>query len=248
MNDKLEQAAAILRSAKYAIAVTGAGASVESGIPSFRGNSGLWVKYPPEEYATIDGFMNDPDKVWRLWYELGYMMKDCRPNPGHTALAELESMGLLAGIITQNIDNLHQEAGSREVVEYHGNARRMSCLDCGVVAPLNLTRPDPPRDAPSCKICGGLMKPDIVMFGELIPEAALIRSDELVSACDAMIIVGTSAQVYPAAGLPRIAKSRGAKIIEVNVEPTDFSTSVTDVLLQGPSGQILPELVAALRG
>jgi NAD-dependent deacetylase len=244
MNDVYQQAANALKNARCAVAVTGAGISVESGIPDFRGPAGIWRKYPPEEFATIDAFMRDPAKVWKLWYELGGELGDRQPNPGHRALAELEQMGLLKAVITQNIDNLHQVAGSREVIEYHGNARRQICLTCRHAEPLDLAhRSD---KAPRCT-CGGLIKPDIVMFGELIPPTALERSAELVQQCDVMLIVGTSAQVFPAAQLPYTAKEGGATVIEANVEATDFTPVITDFFLRGPAGTTLPRLVAALR-
>ncbi len=239
-------AARALRDAGAVIAITGAGASVESGIPDFRGSGGLWEKYPPEEYATIDAFLRDPDKVWGLWHELGLMFQKTKPNPGHYALAELEKLGKLQRIITQNIDNLHKDAGNTNVIEYHGNANYMRCLGCGEQTPLDLASPY--TCAPRCVLCGELMKPDIVMFGEMIPEAALAESQALSEACDAAIIVGTSATVFPAAGIACNAKRCGAYIIECNIEATDYTESITDAFLQGPAGETLPRLVEVLQG
>lgn len=245
MSDPFAEAAERLASAEFAIAVTGAGASVESGIPDFRSPGGLWERYPPEEFANIDGYLANPNKVWKLWYELARMFGDCTPNPGHHALAELERVGRLRGVVTQNIDGLHQAAGSVNVVEYHGNATALQCLSCGREGPLRL---DELGDtAPVCT-CGGLMKPAIVFFGEMIPEAAQATAAAWVMRCDALVVVGTSATVYPAAGLPRVAKSHGAHIIECNLAPTEFTGTVTDVFLRGPAGETLPELSRLVRG
>lgn len=245
MTPAIEEAAKLLRGAAHGIAVTGAGASVESGIPDFRSANGIWEKFPPEHYATIDAFHRDPDRVWGMWHELGAMMAGVTPNPGHHALAELESLGRLCAIITQNIDNLHQSAGSRTVIEYHGNARRMRCMACEAVVPLVLPRES--AGAPRCERCDGLMKPDVVMFGEYIPVDAMTASEEHALRCDVVLIVGTSATVYPAAGIPGTAKSRGAAIIECNLEKTDFTRSITDVFIEGPCGETLPALVSALK-
>lgn len=240
MNTSIETAAEKIREAQSVIAVTGAGISVESGIPDFRSPGGIWSKYPPEEFATIDAFNNDPMRLWELWIELGAMLKDAQPNPAHFALAELEKQGCLQAVITQNIDNLHQAAGSKKVIEYHGNAQRLFCLRCHTRTPLKLE--DLQGHAPYCA-CGAVMKPDVVLFGELIPQHALIESEALAQNADVVIIVGTSATVYPAAGIPFAAKQHGAYIIECNLEPTEFTTRITDTFLKGKAGTTLPELV-----
>ena len=226
------------------VAVTGAGISVESGIPDFRSPGGLWSKYPPQEYATIDAFYEDPDKVWELWYELAETLRDVRPNPAHLALAELEKMGRLGVVITQNIDALHHAAGNTSVIEYHGRADTLCCIACRRRRPLDLGHRS--HGAPRCE-CGGYMKPDVVLFGELIPEAALHQADVLSRECNVMIIVGTSATVYPAAGLPYIARENGAFIIECNTEPTQFTRTIADIFLQGPAGKTLPRMVEKVR-
>lgn len=245
MTDVILAAAEAIRKADLAIACTGAGISVESGIPDFRGPGGLWERYPVEEFVTIDAFMRDPAKVWRLWAELGHMMDDVEPNPAHRALASLEASGHLHAVVTQNIDNLHQDAGSKHVIEFHGNAQTMVCLECGTKQPLDLI-PDSPLP-PRCP-CSGVMKPDIVMFGEMIPPHALAESDRLARECGCIIVVGTSATVYPAAQLPFTAKSVEAHVIEVNISPTDFTHSITDSFLQGPAGEMLPRLAEAVSG
>lgn len=244
MDDCYSKAADLLSRAQCPIAVTGAGVSVESGIPDFRSPTGIWAKYPPEEYATIDAYLANPAKVWRFWKDIAQDFADCGPNPAHYALAALEKHGHLEAIVTQNIDALHQAAGSKTVVEYHGSAQKLFCMDCGNTRPLDLQAmgDSPPR----CHVCDGLMKPDIVMFGELIPPEALRASAEWAQKCDAVLIVGTSAQVYPAADLPFRAKQNGARIIEANIERTTFTETITDVFLEGPAGESLPRLAAAL--
>lgn len=244
MSDPYQMAAEALHRAEYAVASTGAGISVESGIPDFRSPDGIWSKYPPEEYASIQAFLADPAKVWGLWHELGRDVASCGPNPAHHALAELERMGRLKAVITQNVDNLHQAAGSRNVVEYHGNAKRLVCLDCGF--PQDFVPGERTEAVPRCE-CGGLLKPDVVMFGEMIPPKAMVDAEALATACDVMIVVGTSAQVYPAASLPQIAKAGGAFIIEANTEETEFTYGITDAFLQGLAGTTLPRLLDTLK-
>ena len=242
------EAAARLRTARKAIALTGAGASVESGIPDFRSPGGLWTKYPPEEYATIEAFQADPDKVWGLWYDLGQMLLGVQPNPGHEALAEMEALGRLQAVITQNIDNLHQQAGNETVIEYHGNAQRFVCTHCRRRTPLEVEGLRP-EVCPRCDACntGAVLKPDVVLFGEAIPTKALFDGEVWAHTADVVIVVGTSAQVFPAAGIPYTAKEHGAYIIECNIEPTEFTHHITDAFLQGPCGQTLPRLLAALQ-
>ena len=238
-----EKAAEVLRKTTNAIAVTGAGVSVESGISDFRSPAGLWAKYPPEEYATMNAFLQDPDKVWDMWYELAETMQSVQPNPAHYALAKLEEMGHLKAVITQNIDALHQYAGSKTVIEYHGNADQIACTACFRHRKMDLSQRA--LGAPRCE-CGGIMKPNVVLFGEVIPEYAMKTSDMLAKGCDVLIVVGTSATVYPAASLPYLAKENGATIIECNIEPTSFTQVITDYFLQGRAGETLPKLLDCL--
>lgn len=246
MSDVYQDAAGAIKNARSVIASTGAGISVESGIDAFRGPGGIWTKYPPEEYATIDAFLANPAKVWGLWHELGKILFDVKPNPAHEALAELEAMELLSSIVTQNVDNLHQDAGSQGVVEYHGNARRLKCMECRTTTPFAPEKKEY-ENVPHCA-CGGLLKPDVVMFGETIPPDAMMEAERLAQNCDVVIIVGTSAQVYPAAQLPVTAKHNGAYIIEANIEKTDFTNTITDAFLEGPAGQTLPKLIRHIKG
>jgi NAD-dependent deacetylase len=240
MNDPYRLAAEAIKSSSLTVAVTGSGISAESGIPTFRGAGGIWEKYPPDEYATIDAYHRDPEKVWAFWCELATTLGDCKPNPAHYALAELERMGLLQAIVTQNVDNLHEAAGSQRVIEYHGNARWIVCPRCRHRDPLDLSQHS--SSPPYC-FCGTLMKPDVVMFGEAIPSEALVESARLAERCNVLIVVGSSGQVYPAARLPVLAKQNGAFIIEANIEDTDFTATITHAFLKGPAGETLPKLV-----
>lgn len=245
MSDPYQQAAEAIQHAAISVAVTGAGISAESGIPTFRGDDGLWAQYPIEEYATIDAYHRNPEKVWAFWCDLAARLGGCAPNPGHYALAEMEQMGQLEGVITQNVDNLHQEAGSQNVVEYHGNARWLVCPRCRHRDALELSQHG--GSPPHC-FCGSLMRPDVVMFGDVIPSEVLVEAAQLAESCQVLLVVGTSAQVVPAARLPILAHQNGAFIIEANIEETAFTHSVTNAFLKGPAGETLPRLVEYLRG
>lgn len=235
-----EAAREIIRYPGQVVALTGAGISVESGIPPFRGKGGLWEKYDPLECAEINAFRRNPLRFWELQAELLEVFRQARPNPGHLALARLEEMGYLKTVITQNIDGLHQMAGNTDVVEFHGNSRELVCLSCGQRYSFSIvfSMPLPPL----CN-CGYVLKPGAVFFGEPIPPEALYRAQEAAEWCRVMLVVGTSAQVYPAANLPYIAKKRGAVIIEVNPEVTELTYSIVDYFLQGEAGKVLPLLV-----
>lgn len=242
MEAGFERAVEALRRARKATALTGAGISVESGIPDFRSSGGLWTRFPPQEYATIHAFSSNPVKVWRMLAEMETVLDRALPNPAHFALAELERAGKLAGIVTQNIDGLHQAAGSRRVLEFHGSHATLSCLYCGKGYGRGevVGGPVPPRCA-----CGEVLKPDVVLFGEAIPPQALSGAREL-SACEVMLVVGTSAEVAPASQVPSSAKRAGALVVEVNLEPTLLTRSVTDVFLKGSAGEVLPRLARAV--
>ena len=248
-------AADILAASRYAIALTGAGLSVESGIPSFRGPDGLWTRYGQPSNLSYRVFSRDPRAWWerRLRDEVTsdnptYDLKDAVdravPNPGHRALAELETMGVLRGLITQNVDGLHTAAGSRQVLEIHGNRSFLRCLGCGDRWP----RPAGgfAELPPTCADCGGIVKLDTVMFGEPIPRATLASCLEQVRRCDAMLLAGTSGAVNPAAQFPLLAREQGAKIIEVNPVATQL-TGAADVVINGPAGAALPDIVRRLR-
>lgn len=240
MRKLLDQAASLLRNAENVIALTGAGVSTESGIPDFRSRGGLWSRFDPMEYGTLGAFRRDPEKVWTMLSELLCIM-DAKPNAGHEAMAGMERSGRLTGIITQNIDGLHQKAGSRAVVEFHGSLATFSCLSCGGALPLTEVLPMvlPPR----CR-CGAILKPDVVFFDEAIPSQALAMTEKLVSKAEVLIVAGTSCQVAPASSIPRMVKQRGGIIIEVNLEPA--LGTLADVSLTGKFAGIMTMLAARL--
>lgn len=242
---QIEAVARLLARADQVVALTGAGISVESGIPAFRGSQGLWEKYDPMEFASIEAFMADPQRVWGMLLELDHLVRSAQPNPAHQALARLERAGRLAGVVTQNIDGLHQAAGSRFVVEFHGSGRRLVCLACGrqVRRGEVLMETMPPR----CP-CGGVVKPDVVFFGEPIPERAAMTAFALASSCQVMLVVGTSAVVAPASHLPVLAKQAGAKVVEINLEPTGLSRHVSDYVFHESASAVLPRLAQAVEG
>jgi NAD-dependent deacetylase len=246
MNQQLIQRAAedILRS-KKTIAFTGAGISVESGIPDFRSAEGLWQKYDPEEYAHIHAFYSDPDKVWLMLKDMFTLVMTAKPNPAHIGLAELERMGLLSSVITQNVDGLHQAAGSKNVIEFHGSHRTLSCLKCSTTLDGTSLKIE---DLPArCPRCSSLLKPDVVFFGESIPPKAQAYSFKESKSCRAVLVIGTSAVVYPAASIPIMAKEEGATVIEINMEPTPLTGQISDYLISGSAGKIIPAIVEEVR-
>jgi NAD-dependent deacetylase len=240
----LRKAADILRHTKHGVALTGAGISVASGIPAFRGSQGLWEKWDPRIFE-ISFFRQDPVQSWTLLLELDKLMMAAKPNEGHKALAELERMGIITAVITQNIDGLHQEAGSRDVVEFHGSSRRMRCMQCGRTWAREEIEISPDSLPPRCG-CRGLIKPDVVFFGEAIPGEAGISAYSACNACEVMLVVGTSAVVAPASHLPVIAKQAGAKLIEINMEPSALG-NLSDFVLLGEASVILPQLLQEVK-
>ncbi len=250
-DDGMRLAAAVraVRSARLALALTGAGISVASGIPDFRSHGGLWTSFPPDEYATLEAFQANPAKAWRLYRALGRVLLGKRPNPAHHALARLEAAGLLHGIITQNVDGLHQAAGSKTVYEMHGEHYHLQCLQCGALEPITEAHMDA-DGVPTCVSCSFPLKPNVVLFGE--PVRSMEDIDGLIDACDLLLVVGTSAQVYPAAGLVPAVKSRGGIIFEFNREQVlgrhGFGgiSLLTDYYFAGDAEQTLPLLHRAL--
>jgi NAD-dependent deacetylase len=241
----IQRAAKDILHSKKTVALTGAGISVESGIPAFRGSQGLWEKYDPDEYAHIDAFHSNPDRVWLMLKEMFSFIMTAKPNPAHVGLAELERMGLLSSIITQNVDGLHQAAGNRNVIEFHGTHRTLSCLKCSTkIEGSSLTLEDLP---PHCSHCSSLLKPDVVFFGEPIPWEAQIRSLKETESCSAMLVIGTSAVIYPAASIPITAKERGAIIIEINQEPSPLTNQISNYLISGSAGEIVPAIVEEVK-
>lgn len=244
MREEIAKAAEYLLSSRHTVALTGAGISVESGIPPFRGPGSLWEKFDPMEYAHINAFLKDPEKIWKtLIAEMRDVLMNASPNAGHFGLARLEELSLMGTVITQNIDGLHQKAGSTDVIEFHGNFAWLSCLECGIRR--EITQVNAVDIPPRCD-CGGIFRPDCVFFGELIPPEALDRSQQASARCDVMLVVGTSATVQPAAYMPVIARQRGAVIIEINPEPTPLTGTTSQVLVQGKAGEVMNELVSAV--
>ena len=231
-----------LTKARRVAVFTGAGISAESGVPTFRGNEGIWKKFKPEELATFQGFRKNPELVWE-WYKMRKeVMTMVKPNAGHLAIAALERFYRVT-VITQNVDNLHRRAGSTVVHELHGNIERNFCTGCGKFyadAELDLVS----TPVPHCPRCGGAIRPDVVWFGELLPEAEWNAGVEAARWADVFLCVGTSGVVHPAASLPSVARRSGALIVEVNVEPTALSPTM-DATILGLSGDVLPAIVRA---
>ncbi len=248
----INDAARLLLRAKHTVALVGAGLSAESGIPTFRGPGGLWTKKGEPDMRGYEAFMRDPKAWWenRLKPQdpdmeaFAKALETSKPNPGHHALAEMERAGYLHHIVTQNVDNLHQAAGSTRVAEIHGNRYKVRCLSC--LARYHRDQVSLQTLPPRCPACGGIMKNDGVMFGEPIPADVLARCQEQASLADCMLIIGTSALVYPAAGLPAIARQRGAPLIEVNPLPTALS-SACDLVIREPSGKAMPYLIDRIK-
>lgn len=245
MEDLIKRAAEDLKRAKNAVALTGAGISVESGIPPFRGKGGVWEKIDPMEFAHIDNFIRNPAKVWNVLIKgMKDVLDSAEPNDGHNGLAELEKMGLLTTVITQNVDGLHQMAGNTDVIEFHGTFAWQRCMDCN--DRVETRRIDMATIPPRCR-CGGIYRPDCVFFGEMIPPQALERSQSAASTCSVMLVVGTSAVVHPAAYMPVIAKQSGATIIEINPESTPLTANISDYLIAGKAGEVMRRIVEKLR-
>lgn len=244
IESRLKEAARQIHAARYLTAFTGAGISVESGIPPFRGEGGIWNRYDPS-ILDLAVFMRHPERSWPVIKEMftSFLGTEDRtpvaPNAAHRVLARWEKEGRLKSLITQNIDGLHEAAGSRTLVEFHGHCRSLTCLTCGRTLPLNADTTA--ADIPRCP-CGGLLKPDFVFFGEGIPPAALADSNDVASRTDCMILVGTSGVVYPAAAVPLLAKRNGAVVIEINPGPTEYTGRMVDVFLPMKAGEAFERL------
>ncbi len=232
----------LLASADEVVVFTGAGMSAESGVPTFRGEDGLWKKFKPEELANFDAFMKNPELVWGWYRHRKQLILSILPNPGHKAIAAMEKIFGTVTVVTQNIDNLHRRAGSTRIHELHGNICRNYCVQCGarVADEFLLTCPT----VPHCEKCNGLIRPDVVWFGEFLPTDEWDASVTASQRAELFLAVGTSGVVYPAASLPRIAKRAGAYVVEINVERTDLSFDADEVIL-GKAGEVLPGLVAS---
>ena len=236
----MEEASEWLRGASRIVALTGAGISAESGIPTFRGPGGLWRQRRPEQLATPEAFARDPKLVWE-WYDWRRsVIVKAEPNPGHKALASLEASKPSFTLVTQNVDGLHDRAGSRRILKLHGDIWMVRCTACR--REKQDDRTPLPELPPRCQ-CGGILRPGVVWFGEALPTGVLAEAEEATVMAEVFLVVGTSAVVYPAAGLVPLAKAKGARIIEVNLEETPFSGTV-DCSLRGMAGELLPQLIA----
>jgi NAD-dependent deacetylase len=247
-DDEINEAADAILAAQYPIALTGAGMSVESGIPPFRGPGGLWTKYGEPPMNDFQNFMKDPKKGWedrlrRRNDELFKPLQVAEPNPGHHALAELEQMGVVRFVITQNVDDLHRQAGQKALAEIHGNWKLIRCLDC--IARFERAEIDLATLPPKCPKCGGMLKADTVSFGEPIPMDVLMQCQEHSARSDLVIVAGTSATVYPAAGFALEIKQRGGTMVEVNLYESEI-TRFCDFSLRGGSANVLPRLASAV--
>lgn len=243
---RIQRAAELLRWANRVAVLTGAGVSAESGVPTFRGGNGLWEGYRIEEVATPEAFRTNPTLVWRFYNQRRMGLATVQPNPGHYALAEMESThfpDMRFTLITQNVDGLHRLAGNKRVLEVHGNLRRTRCTQCRLIEDRGT---DALSDRPVCESCGGWLRPDIVWFGEMLPMDVWEQAAQATAECDVFLVIGTSAVVYPAAGLIAAARQVGARVIEINLAATDAS-DLADVTLLGRSGDLLPKVVERLK-
>ena len=239
----VERLVGLVRDRGPCVVLTGAGISTESGIPDFRSPTGIWAHYNPMEYATIDAFLADPVKVWDFYGKRLAVLGDAEPNEGHRALAQLEDRGWVRAVITQNIDQLHERAGTRELVEVHGSIRTSSCLDCRTVVPFDQVVTLLP--VPQCPNCGRVLKPDVVMFGELLPAAQMARAEKLAREAGLMLVVGSSLEVYPVAGLPLETLANGGVLAIVNRGTTPFDGRAS-LVLDGGAGETLAALAERL--
>lgn len=223
--------------------LTGAGVSAESGVPTFRDKGGLWQKFRPEELASMEAFLRNPDLVWDWYQHRRQVVREVQPNPGHFAIAEMEKFFTSFTLVTQNVDGLHARAGSKAILEVHGNIMRSFCVRCKVFAAEEFLMGLAETGRALCPACHeGLLRPDVVWFGEMLLQDIFAQAEEAARSCELFLSVGTSGAVYPAAGLPLVARESGAFVVEVNPEPTEISRYMNEVL-NGPSAVVLPELI-----
>jgi NAD-dependent protein deacetylase/lipoamidase len=239
--------AELIQRGQPCVVLTGAGVSTESGIPDFRSPTGIWATVDPMEYGSIEAFRRDPRKVWSFYKPRVETLTGAEPNPAHSALAELEQLGYLEAVVTQNIDLLHERAGSEQVVEVHGSIRTSKCTGCGrtyeLARVLELLQE---ADAPECPGCGEILKPDVVFFGELLPAGAIDRAYELARRARLLLVVGSALEVYPVAGLPLETLGAGGELAIVNRGPTAFDSKAS-LRIDGSAGEVLPQVVAQLK-
>ena len=243
MNDEFFRLKDTFFDVKKLVAFTGAGISSESGIPTYRGEGGLWNKYDPSRYANINYFMQDPTEYWSFYRDVRYpSLKNAKPNIAHKALVKLEKKGIVYRVITQNIDNLHQMAGSRNVIELHGNHSNIICLNCGRRFNMDEVYTMVGTEIPPRCSCGGILKPDVVFFGESLQTSALDKATLAAQVCDMFLVLGSSLLVYPASQLPIIAKETGSKLVIVNIDPTPLD-GIADFVIHDSASKVLSELL-----
>ena len=242
----IEGAAKLIARSKFLIAFTGAGISAESGIPTFRGKNGLWKQYRPEELATPEAFAKNPELVWEFYRWRMRLISKAKPNRAHLALAELERMGILKAVITQNVDDLHREAGNKNIIELHGNIFRIKCTRCDYRENLKesgrLEKFLEDKDLPRCPKCSSLLRPDVVWFGEALPESALSKAFNLARKSDVCLVIGTSGQVFPAAYIPYMVRDNGGYVIEINPSESGI-TPIADIFIREKAGEAMDELL-----
>jgi NAD-dependent deacetylase len=242
----LDEVISWIKTSKYATVFSGAGISTESGVPDFRGPGGLWETYNPDVFS-LSYFKSHPKEAWKSLKEIQQKsFGSAKPNKAHLVIAKLEKLKYIKAIITQNIDNLHQKAGSKNVVEFHGNSQKLVCLNCLRKTSYNRSVFWKSK-LPKCNKCGGLLKPDFVFFEEPIPSQARRSSHILAQMSDLFILVGTSGAVMPAAGIPFLAKQNGAKIIEINIAPSDFTNKITDIFIKGKAGVVFSKIAELMK-
>jgi len=241
--DKIKMLADMLRSSNHAIAFTGAGASTESGIPDFRGPGGLWKTYRAEEIASRYALENNTEEFFQFYRMRIAAMKDIKPNRVHYALAELEKMGIIKAVITQNIDRLHKKAGSKEVYEIHGNIREAYCDRCGKKYPADVLLGE---DIPRCDVCGGIIRPNVVLFGEGLPQREWVASVRQAEMADLVLSIGSSLTVYPAALIPITVKEAGGKLVIINLEETGYD-SMADLVIHAKAGDVMEALLQEIK-
>ncbi len=243
MDDKIDRLKDIVENSKQIVAFTGAGLSAESGIPTYRGTNGIWSKYDPGKYANIQYFLKDPSYYWRFFRDVRYpSLKQAQPSAAHYVLVELEKRGILTLVITQNIDGLHQMAGQSKVCELHGNSRQMKCMDCRNVFPMDKVYEQLEKELPPHCSCGGLLRPNVVFFGESLPQEALMEAWQAVEKCDTFLVVGSSLVVYPAAQIPVRAKENGASLVIVNIDETPLDP-MADLVIHKSASEVLSPIV-----
>jgi NAD-dependent protein deacetylase/lipoamidase len=246
VEERIQRLADLVREQQPCVVLTGAGISTESGIPDFRSPTGIWAQYDPMEYASISAFRRDPVKVWEFYALRFETLTQAEPNAGHRALAELEQRGVVRAVVTQNIDTLHERAGSRDVVEVHGSIREAECPACGERVPLaRVVDLLGDRSAPPCPRCGEVLKPGVVMFGELLPDRAIERAFALAEEARLLLVVGSSLEVHPVAGLPATTLATGGEVAIVNRGPTPYDARAA-VTVDAGAGETLAAVAAML--